>query len=281
MYHLDDMHGLIMSPQMRKTWPNGSGSKSLVRWVPNTECKKRKKPDTDEEGLIPVKRRVLQEQPPTLEMETQDHDSFNLGDSGATKVPSHITLREVSLIDITSDTDKDEMPQLTHSNSTPSSDAGEFQLIDDFATGNSDCRTELPDLSEPIDELPIGSNECGAQSLDEGTIFSQYLRSPSPECSDMSVISNDVVDSAKSPPQSINLADVRPPLEDHLFTESISPYHVKPRGSQKPSKIRIKLRVNPPEPLNRPKTMLRLSQPKKDRLEKPPVRNAKSRKQKW
>ncbi|KAL9126165.1 MAG: hypothetical protein Q9217_004745 [Psora testacea] len=226
---------LRISPQMRKTWPNGSISKSLVRWVSNTKYQKRERPDKDEEDLLPIKRRALQEQPPTLEIQTQDN-SLNLKGSDATKVPSHITLSEVSLIDIASDKDKDEVPQLTYSNSTPSLDAGNFQSIDDFATDDSDCQTELPGLFELINEPPIGSNEYGAQSLDEDAIFSQYLRSPSPTCSNVPVISNNVEDCIKLLPQFINLADVYLPLEDHLSIKSVSPDYVKSRESQKLTK---------------------------------------------
>ena len=235
----------------------------MIRWVPDTECQKRERLDNNEEDLLPLKRRALQEQISPLEMQTQNNP-LNLGGSDATKVPSHVIMSEVSLVDIASD--KDEVPELTYSNSTPSSDKGDFRSIDDFAIDDSGRQTELPDLFELINKPSIGPKDYQAQSLDEETIFSQYLRSPSPVYPDTPAISNDVEDSVKPPPQFINLADVRLPPEDHYSNESLSRDGVSSRENQKSSsKPRITLRINPPKPLNKPKLMLKLSQPKKNR----------------
>lgn len=93
----------------------------------------------------------------------------NFRDSDARK-PLQVTPSKVSLVNTASDDDS--MPELTCSNSTPSSELHNFQSIDDFSTENSHSQSELPNLSELINDPLItqpGENE--ALSLDEETVF--------------------------------------------------------------------------------------------------------------
>ena len=134
LYHLIDVHSLQMSPQMRKSWPNGCDSKTLIRWVPNTTRQKRERPGKNEEELLPAKRCASQVQIGTREVRTQS-DSLNRGDSDATQKPPHITPSEASLVDTASDDVA--MPELTYSHSISSSEIDNFQSIDDFLTDES------------------------------------------------------------------------------------------------------------------------------------------------
>ena len=129
-------------------------------------------------------------------------------------MPPLIILSEVSLVDIAFDDDT--IPELTHSDSTSSSEIDNFQSIDDFSTDEPNFQIELPDLFELVnDPSIIQPSQNEAPLLNEETVFSQYLRSPSPECSDTQVISHNVKDSVNIPPQCISPPDACLLPEDH------------------------------------------------------------------
>lgn len=115
------------------------------------------------------------------------------------------------------------MPELTYRDSTSTSETDNFQSIDNFSTNESRFQTELPDLLELFNDPSIiqpSGNE--APLLNEETVFSQYLRTPSPECSDTQVIRHNIEDSVNVSPQCISPTDACLLPEDCQFTESIS-----------------------------------------------------------
>lgn len=276
LYHLDDVHSLQMSPQIRKSWPNRRDSKSLICWIPDTTHQKRERPDKSEEEILRAKRHARQAQIGTREVPTRG-GSLNQEDSDATQMPPRITPSEVSLVDTAFDDDA--MPELTYSDSTSSSEIDNFQSIDDFSTDESSSQTELPDLFELSNNTSIiqpSRNE--APLLNEETVFSQYLRSPSPECFNTQVISHNVEDHVNIPPQRVSPTKACLLPEDHQFTEPISCHRVNSQGDPKIStKPRITLRLHPPKSSPKPKLTLKLSQPKGNPARVSAFRNMKSR----
>ncbi|KAI9807092.1 MAG: hypothetical protein M1825_005809 [Sarcosagium campestre] len=182
LYHLDDIHDLQRGPQMKKICPQGAGSKPLSRWVPDTTCQKRKRLDGTEKGLLSAKRRTFEVQIGTTEVRAPSK-SPNRGDSDAFQIPPGITPSEACLID--TGLDNDCMPELTYSNSTPSSEEGNFRSIDDFPVDDPHPLAEPPEPLELFNKPSITQvSGHEAQLLEEEAPFSQYLRSPSPECFD-------------------------------------------------------------------------------------------------
>ncbi|KAL6713000.1 hypothetical protein ACLMJK_009396 [Lecanora helva] len=276
LYHLDDVHSLRMSPQTKKSWPNWGDSKSPICWIPDTMRQKRERPDKNEEEMLRAKRHACKAQIGTREVPIH-RGSLHQENSDATQMPPVITPSEVSLVDTAFDDDA--IPELSHSDSAPSSEIDNFQSIDDFSTDKPNFQTELPDLFELVnDPSIIQPSQIEALLLSEETVFSQYLRSPSPEGSDTQIISHNVKDSVNVPPHCISPPDACLLPEDHQSTESISRHPVNSKGDPKIStKPRITLRLNPPKSSRKPKLTLKLSQPKVKTARISAFRNTKSR----
>ena len=173
---------------MRKICPKGPDSRSLTRWFPDPNYQKQKRLDGNEGELVSIKRRMLDVLIGITEVQDKP---FDREDPDISQIPPHITPSEALLGD--TGLDDEGMPELTYSNSTPSLEEDNFRSIDDFPIDNIDLPIKPPEPFELFNEPSIAqASRYEARLLEEEALFSQYLRSPSPECSGTKVISHEV-----------------------------------------------------------------------------------------
>ena len=265
LYHLDDTHGLRMSPARKEAWPSGHNSKPLIRWIPEAKREKRKERERSDEieEPLPGKRRALQTQVESLDAcaryGTRDHED------PIAQPTQHIS--PLKLYSVNAVLDDDELPALSYGSFTPSPLTATFKSTDDISIeelGPPIGSPELPELSDVLDDpLVTQASEKEIPSLDEEFLFSQYLCSPPPE-SETEIIGLNGHGSVRNFGRGIKCTDLLKSAEEYALNDAVQHGSVELKSSPETSpQPRVALRLLPPKPPRKPKTRLRLSQPKK------------------
>ena len=115
---------------MNKRWHKGRNSETLVNWTPDTASHKRKRPDRDGQDLQPPKRskgplKISWRNGPSPD---QSLDQKTSNRAQATCTPGSF---QASFTPVITD-DSQDLPRLSHSESTSSPDTDELHLIDDL-----------------------------------------------------------------------------------------------------------------------------------------------------
>lgn len=257
LYHLTDVHGLQMSPQMRKCWQQGRSSGPSINWTSTTASQKRKSPvDNGETSRLSKRSKGLpkvdwSDDPSTCH--SLEEETYKTPEA----MPPHM-MSEVSFIDISAADSLQDLPDLTHSGPSSTPDSDNFYLIDDSAPGETIHRKEVSDEAE----RSIHSGEYQDLVATEDALFSQYLCSRSPSYFPTEEFGDNSDGSAHS--TTVNLSRIclfaeEDPHRVGLIDQNTIESTDVPVKAKKP---RIKLRLRQPEPRPKPKVLLRLSQPK-------------------
>ena len=248
LFHLSDIHGLQMSPQMKKFWQGRRDAKPLLHWLSDTHLHKRTRQDGDKQERRPLKRSsrpVMTGRQP----EWYPTHSLDPKDLGVFPISVSLKLSGVSLMNALFDDDL--LPELSLNQSTLSPVSDETYLLD----------SRLYDNISPIYLMEeLASKPGNAPTSDDKALFSQYLRSPS--------LPYQAEDDGSTLGTHTNL---RPPTitpKDIYFSaerkgptdEAASQSKTHQIQAKKP---RITLRVHPLKPAPTPQVHLRLSRPKK------------------
>ena len=204
-YHLDDVYDLRISPHMRKSWENGRHPKPVIHWVSDTTGRKRKRQGGDEDRLGPAKQRTR-----PVQIEQGEEPSRSTSRDSKTPGPTPtFAFPTPSDISINSPIpDDDTLPELTYSESTPPPELDEFHSIDDFCPEDITQLTELFGEPERVEHASVFPFDNGkAQSTDDEALFSQYLWSPSPPCSNAGDTGGDA-DNTRTSPQTVSPRDI-------------------------------------------------------------------------
>ena len=265
LYHLSDIHGLQMSPQVGKSWQSERHSEPLVKWIPDTASHKRKRQDRDGQDLQPSKR---SKDPLQLHWRHKQSPDLSRGRKApdktqATQSPGS---SQTSFTHVVTDEDIQDLPELTYSESMSPPDTDELHSMDDLCLSQNVLQKELQSELEFLSDAPEAkSDEHGSPLPGEDVLFSQYLRSRSPSCF-----------SAQSTGGRPNIdgeihSQTVAPSDTCLYTgEDTLPAVLIDRNTANPKNIalktdrpRVTLRIRSPKPGPKPKVLLRLSQPKR------------------
>ena len=224
-----------------------------------------KRKRSNENNNIFIKRHVHQVHVETREMRAQN-DSLSRKSLNTVQIPPYMMSSKVILINIISNDDA--ISKLTRSDSISSLEMKNFQSIDDFSIEDSRVRTELPELIELINVfLFIEFRRNEHPSLNEKTIFSQYLHSSFSARFDTQIISHNVMkNNINWSAQCINSNNIVLLFENFFFNEPINYNRIKSKKDAKSSKSRIKLRLHSSKPSYKSKLKLKLSQFKKKNM---------------
>ena len=289
LYHLSDVHGLRMNPQVNKYQQQECNSEPLINWTPDTASQKRKRQDGNEQKLQPRKRNkgalktdCSNEQRPRQSLDRKTAD-------GILTLSSHIS-SESSFTDTLADNSPQDLPGLTHSEPTSPPDADESYVMGDITPTQNFQQKGMHDELEWSRDLPeTKSDGSELHSPAEDALFSLYLRSRSSSCSSAKGFHDDDDNNKKNnngslPSQTVAPSDIcLSTAEDIYLADSIDHGTVKSKMVPiKTKKPRITLRIRQPEPRPKPKKLLRLSQPKqtlaqKSSRRKPGVKDHKKR----
>lgn len=266
LFHLRDVHGLRMSQCRSKCQQQKRNSEPLIGWTPDTASQKRKRQDGDERKSRPSQRSkgpvgISQGNEPTphQSLERQAPDGIHQ------TISPHM-LSEVSFTDISADDTSQDLPELTHSESTSPPDADGFHSMDDIILSGNFQPIEVHDKPEWLRAFPE-TNFDGSKTLspDDSALFSMYLRSRSSSPSYLATRStgnNNINSSIHS--HTVTLSNIcLSTVQDVELADSNNHNNVQPKNDPiETKKPRITLRMRQPEPRPKPKVLLRLSQPK-------------------
>ena len=157
LYYLKDVHDLEISAKMKKSRSNRRDSPNSMRWVTYTTCQKRQKADHVEDELPPAKR-------PTV-TQSQLRNT-------PTCAPLDTLLKKAAHESTT--------PGPINNGVTLTPGIEDFEPIEDLSDSLASSTAEQARLLSLSPDPPSARLENQAPPLDEDSLFSEYLRSPSP-----------------------------------------------------------------------------------------------------
>jgi len=271
LYHMVDVHGLTIKSCLNKRHQNES-SEPFVQQLPNVLGTKRKGSieSTDEE-------RATKQSKSDMRHTLRQTSTSESTESGATASTSQRP--DIPVIDLVAVEDTYSPLTSSASGLTLLSDGDGFQPIDDILHIQQHM---LPDRLEPEDSLPVVDDDDSQTSLlDDDALFSLFLRSRSPSSSGsenidqsnhtisraLESISSDIPSIHASAVTSTDLLDT---TENGTIESGPIPVTRKPR---------VTLRLRPPKEITKPKTKLRLTQPRVNKAKKPTCQKSTVKKQ--
>ena len=261
LYHLSDVHSLQISLHMNRLQQKEHDSGLLINWTPNTTSQKRKRAAVDEQERRPSK---LQKDTVQIDRGNEQSPPQSLDRKAPHEIHtiSPCLLPAVSFTNVASDSNPQDLPEMTNSGATSSPEVDELCFMNDMSPSEGFQERELHDHLGMRDWPGTTSNDYKS-SLQDDALFSLYLRSRSPSRSSAKSVCHDN-DDGSIHSHTITSGDICLSMEgDHHLACSIDQNTVKPKDVPiKAKKPHITLRTRQPEPRPKQKVLLRLSQPK-------------------